>query len=188
MRSGDAASIDSASTYSSQRSFGFVERAGQAIAAMQVALSPNARAGSNRFSPSHEAPIALPHSAGNQRSASTNVDSRSSYFNNERWVERTSIAPISPMMSVAPTFGNTTVKEPKSTTVQVSTDEVVSPTSPRSSGATHKLQRSVVTHYPSWSEVNEFDFSGEVDDPSAGNQRGSWHSWRERKEGRYELA
>lgn len=44
-----------------------------------------------------------------------------------------------------------------------------------------------MVHYPSWSEVSDFDFVGNNGSSYKRNTVDGWHPWRERKDGRYEL-
>ena len=64
--------------------------------------------------------------------------------------------------------------------------DVISPILPTRSP---ERRYSPVVHYPSWSEVSDFDFSGSGTSRSDEDGRDGWHPSRERKkEGRYELA
>lgn len=45
-----------------------------------------------------------------------------------------------------------------------------------------------MVHYPSWSEVSDFDFAGADGGGGRKTATDGWHPWRERKDGRYELA
>ena len=67
--------------------------------------------------------------------------------------------------------------------------DVISPLDPPLAKKLDRIRSLPLVHYPSWSEVSDFDFTGGV--AEAKNERRShdgWHPWRERKDGRYELA
>ena len=68
--------------------------------------------------------------------------------------------------------------------------DVISPIAPptQPSKAVERVRSMPIVHYPSWSEVSDFDFAGDGKRRSWGKSGGSWHPWRERKDGRHELA
>ena len=65
--------------------------------------------------------------------------------------------------------------------------DVVSPIAPVKTA--ERVRSFPMVHYPSWSEVSDFDFAG---NGGAGRPErrtvDGWHPWRERKDGRHELA
>lgn len=64
--------------------------------------------------------------------------------------------------------------------------DVVSPLAPVQPFDPTRPPRMV--HYPSWSEVSEFDFATQNGNSIERKPVPGWHPWRERKDGRYELA
>lgn len=53
---------------------------------------------------------------------------------------------------------------------------------------TERVQSFPGVHYPSWSEVSDFDFTGDGGGQFKRKDGEGWHPWRERRDGRYELA
>lgn len=67
-------------------------------------------------------------------------------------------------------------------------DEAADLVSPIVSTRGAERRSTPMVHYPSWSEVSDFDFSGDGGGDSKRETAQGWHPWRERKDGRYELA
>jgi hypothetical protein len=64
--------------------------------------------------------------------------------------------------------------------------EVVSPLAPIT--PFDPTRPAPMVHYPSWSEVSDFDFAVGNGTSSERKRVTGWHPWRERRDGRYELA
>ena len=68
-------------------------------------------------------------------------------------------------------------------------DEVTDAVSPMApTKAVERIRSFPMVHYPSWSEVSDFDFSGDNGGRPKHKIADGWHPWRERRDGRYELA
>lgn len=185
----DGMSTISTSTYSSRRSPAFVERTGVAIAAMQRALNPDAR-GPNE-EPASSALKRVKKPRPKLQTTSTELEAQD-YRNviDHQSIEtyQSPVSPILPAQSPLAGIIQQSLKQPKSLAVMVSTDELTSPTSTLAADVNRKSTQAVMIHYPSWSEVDGFDFSGEAKDSDDNKRRATWHPYRERREGRYELA